>query len=65
MPRLTNDQTLSLATALDFVFEGNRFVNDLLDRFPEMARAVSVLNARIDELEVFYGLDGGQKLLWR
>jgi hypothetical protein len=57
IPRLKNDKTFSMQPALDFLVECNRFVNDMSDRFTEMERAVSVLNARIDELEVFYGLN--------
>jgi hypothetical protein len=57
IPRLKYDNTFHAEAALEFVIECNRFVQQLSDRISELERAVSVLHARIVELEVYYDLE--------
>jgi hypothetical protein len=57
VPRLKYDKTFQTEAALEFVLECNRFMQQLSDRISELERAVSILLARIVELEVYYGLE--------
>jgi hypothetical protein len=58
VPRLRFDRQCEGEAMVGFLTECNRFVWELSERIGEMERAVSILYARIVELERFYQLDG-------
>lgn len=55
IPRLVLDESFSLPVALEFLQKCNQFVWEISDRLTEMERALTIINRKLDEIEVFYG----------